>query len=186
MTYQMTILSGVLCALFGFYLPDIWLRQKTDKRKEKVLNALPDALDLLVVCVEAGMGLDSAIYRVAQETKLNHPELSDEFQLINLELRAGKQRKDALKNLALRTNLEEINSLVTLLIQTDQFGTSLADALRVYADSFRTQRYQRAEEKAAKLPVTLLFPLVVFIFPALFVVLLGPAAISIYNALLKP
>ena len=186
MTYQMTILSGVLCALFGFYLPDIWLRQKTDKRKEKVLNALPDALDLLVICVEAGMGLDSSIYRVAQETKLNHPELSDEFQLINLELRAGKQRKDALKNLALRTNLEEINSLVTLLIQTDQFGTSLADALRVYADSFRTQRYQRAEEKAAKLPVKLLFPLVVFIFPALFVVLLGPAAISIYKALLKP
>ena len=186
MTYQMTILSGVLCALFGFYLPDIWLRQKTDKRKEKVLNALPDALDLLVVCVEAGMGLDSSLYRVAQETKLNHPELSDEFQLINLELRAGKQRKDALKNLALRTNLEEINSLVTLLIQTDQFGTSLADALRVYADSFRTQRYQRAEEKAAKLPVTLIFPLVLFIFPALFVVLLGPAAISIYNALLKP
>jgi tight adherence protein C len=186
MTYQMTILSGVLCSLFGFYLPDIWLRQKTDKRKEKVLNALPDALDLLVICVEAGMGLDSAIYRVAQETKLNHPELSDEFQLINLEMRAGKQRKDALKNLALRTNLEEINSLVTLLIQTDKFGTSMADALRVYADSFRTQRYQRAEEKAAKLPVTLLFPLVVFIFPALFVVLLGPAAISIYNALLKP
>ncbi|MEX1350793.1 MAG: type II secretion system F family protein [Desulfobacterales bacterium] len=186
MTYQMTILSGVLCSLFGFYLPDIWLRQKTDKRKEKVLNALPDALDLLVVCVEAGMGLDSAIYRVAQETKLNHPELSDEFQLINLEMRAGKKRKDALKNLALRTSLEEINSLVTLLIQTDQFGTSLADALRVYADSFRTQRYQRAEEKAAKLPVTLIFPLVIFIFPALFVVLLGPAAISIYNALLKP
>ena len=186
MTYQMTILSGVLCSLFGFYLPDIWLRQKTDKRKEKVLNALPDALDLLVICVEAGMGLDSSIYRVAQETKLNHPELSDEFQLINLEMRAGKQRKDALKNLALRTSLEEINSLVTLLIQTDQFGTSLADALRVYADSFRTQRYQRAEEKAAKLPVTLIFPLVLFIFPALFVVLLGPAAISIYNALLKP
>jgi tight adherence protein C len=112
--------------------------------------------------------------------------LSDEFQLINLELRAGKHRKDALKNLALRTNLEEINSLVTLLIQTDQFGTSLADALRVYADSFRTQRYQRAEEKAAKLPVKLIIPLVLFIFPALFVVLLGPAAISIYNTLLKP
>ena len=185
-TYQMTILSGVLCSLFGFYKTDIWLRQKTDKRKEIVLNALPDAMDILVICVEAGMGLDSAIYRVAQETKLNHPELSDEFQLINLEMRAGKKRKDALKNLALRTNLEEINSLITLLIQTDQFGTSMADALRVYADSFRTQRYQRAEEKAAKLPVTLIFPLVIFIFPALFVVLLGPAAISIYNALLKP
>jgi tight adherence protein C len=104
---------------------------------------------------------------------------------MNLELRAGKSRKDALKNLALRTNLEEINSLVTLLIQTDQFGTSMADALRIYSDSYRTQRYQRAEELAAKLPVKLIFPLVVFIFPALFVVLLGPAAISIYNALLK-
>jgi tight adherence protein C len=131
------------------------------------------------------MGLDSAIYRVAQEMRLNSLELSDELQLMNLELRAGKSRKDALKNLALRTNLEEINSLVTLLIQTDQFGTSMADALRIYSDSYRTQRYQRAEELAAKLPVKLIFPLVVFIFPALFVVLLGPAAISIYNALLK-
>ena len=181
----MTVMAGVLSALLGFYLPDIWLRQKTDKRKEKILNALPDALDLLVVCVESGMGLDSAIYRVAQEMRLNSPELSDELQLMNLELRAGKSRRDALKNLALRTNLEEINSLVTLLIQTDQFGTSMADALRIYSDSYRTQRYQRAEELAAKLPVKLIFPLVVFIFPALFVVLLGPAAISIYNALLK-
>ena len=181
----MTVMAGVLSALLGFYLPDIWLRQKTDKRKEKILNALPDALDLLVVCVESGMGLDSAIYRVAQEMRLNSPELSDELQLMNLELRAGKSRRDALKNLALRTNLEEINSLVTLLIQTDQFGTSMADALRIYSDSYRTQRYQRAEELAAKLPVKLIFPLVVFIFPALFVVLLGPAGISIYNALLK-
>ena len=181
----MTVMAGVLSALLGFYLPDIWLRQKADKRKEKILNALPDALDLLVVCVESGMGLDSAIYRVAQEMRLNSPELSDELQLMNLELRAGKSRRDALKNLASRTNLEEINSLVTLLIQTDQFGTSMADALRIYSDAYRTQRYQRAEELAAKLPVKLLFPLVVFIFPALFVVLLGPAAISIYKALLK-
>ena len=186
MSYQMTLIIGVLSALIGFYLPDIWLRQKTDKRKEKILNALPDALDLLVICVESGMGLDSAIYRVAQETKLNSPELSSEFQLMNLELRAGKSRQDALKNLALRTNLDEINSLVTLLIQTDQFGTSMADALRVYSDSYRNERFQRAEEMAAKLPVKLIFPLVLFIFPALFVVLLGPAAISIYNALLKP
>ncbi len=185
MSYQMTLMIGVLSALIGFYLPDIWLRQKTDKRKEKILNALPDALDLLVICVESGMGLDSAIYRVAQETKLNSPELSDELQLMNLELRAGKSRRDALKNLALRTNLDEINSLVTLLIQTDQFGTSMADALRVYSDSHRTERFQRAEELAAKLPVKLIFPLVIFIFPSLFVVLLGPAAISIYNALLK-
>ena len=185
MSYQMTVMAGVLSALLGFYLPDIWLRQKTDKRKEKILKALPDALDLLVVCVESGMGLDSAIYRVAREMRLNSPELSDELQLMNLELRAGKSRRDALKNLALRTNLEEINSLVTLLIQTDQFGTSMADALRIYSDSYRTQRYQRAEELAAKVPVKLLFPLVFFIFPALFVVLLGPAGISIYNALLK-
>jgi tight adherence protein C len=185
MTYQMTLLFGVLSALLGFYLPDIWLRQKTDKRKIELLHALPDALDLLVICVEAGMGLDSAIYRVAQETKLNSPALSGELQLMNLEIRAGKQRKDALKNLALRTNLEEINSLVTLLIQTEQFGTSMADALRVYSDSYRTQRYQKAEEKAAQLPVKLIFPLLIFIFPALFVVLLGPAAISIYRALFE-
>jgi tight adherence protein C len=185
MTYQMTLLCGVLIALLGFYLPDIWLRQKTDKRKIELLHALPDALDLLVICVEAGMGLDSAIYRVAQETKLTSPELSGELQLLNLEIRAGKQRKDALKNLAMRTNLEEISSLVTLLIQTEQFGTSTADALRIYSDSFRTQRYQKAEEKAAKLPVKLIFPLLVFIFPALFVVLLGPAAISIYRALFE-
>jgi len=185
MTYQMTLLCGVFTALLGFYLPDIWLRQKTDKRKIKILHALPDALDLLVICVEAGMGLDSAFYRVAQESNLNSPELSYELQLMNLELRAGKQRRDALKNLALRTNLEEINSLVTLLIQTDQFGTSMADALRVYSDSYRTQRYQKAEEKAAQLPVKLIFPLLIFIFPALFVVLLGPAAISIYRALFE-
>jgi tight adherence protein C len=185
MTYQLTLLCGVISALLGFYIPDIWLRQKTDKRKIKILHALPDALDLLVICVEAGMGLDSAIYRVSEETKLNSPELSDELQLMNLELRAGKQRKAALKNLALRTNLEELSSLVTLLIQTDQFGTSMADALRIYSDSFRTQRYQKAEEKAAQLPVKLVFPLLIFIFPALFVVLLGPAAISIYRALFK-
>jgi tight adherence protein C len=186
MSYQMTLVIGVIIALIGFYLPDIWLRQRTDKRKERILNALPDALDLLVISVEAGMGLDSALYRVSRELKINSPEFSDELHLMNLELRAGKSRRESLKNLALRTNLDEINSLVTLLIQTDKFGTSLADALRVYSDSYRTERFQRAEELAAKLPVKLLFPLVAFIFPSLFVVLLGPAAISIYNALLKP
>ena len=186
MSYQMTLVTGLIIALIGFYLPDIWLRQRTDKRKERILNALPDALDLLVISVEAGMGLDSALYRVSRELKINSPEFSDELHLMNLELRAGKSRRESLKNLALRTNLDEINSLVTLLIQTDKFGTSLADALRVYSDSYRTERFQRAEELAAKLPVKLLFPLVAFIFPSLFVVLLGPAAISIYNALLKP
>jgi len=185
MSYQMTLFIGVFTALIGFYIPDIWLRQKADKRKEKILIALPDALDLLIISVEAGMGLDIAILRVANEMKFTNPELSDELHLMNLELRAGKSRRESLKNLALRTNLEEIKSLTTLLIQTDQFGTSMADALRVYSDSFRTERFQRAEELAAKLPVKLLFPLVAFIFPALFVVLLGPAAISIYNAFLK-
>jgi tight adherence protein C len=180
-TYQLTMIITILCALLGFYLPDIWLRQKADKRKEKLLEALPDGLDLLVICVEAGMGLDSAVNRVSQELKLSSKFLSDEFHFMNLELRAGKQRDEALRNLALRTNLNEINSLTTLLIQTDKFGTSMADALRVFSDSFRTERQQRAEEIAAKLPVKMLFPLIFFIFPSLFVVILGPAAINIYQ-----
>jgi tight adherence protein C len=184
MAYHLSILFGVLSALLGFYLPNIWLRQKTDKRKEKILLGLPDALDLLVICVEAGMGLDSAINRVSKELKMSSPELSDELYFMTLELRAGKQRQEALRNLALRTSLEEINSLSTLLIQTDKFGTSMADALRIYSDTFRTQRFQRAEEMAAKLPVKLVFPLILFIFPALFVVLLGPAAITIYKNIL--
>ena len=129
--------------------------------------------------------LQMSSHAVSKKVSTSVPFNGQSIDLMNLELRAGKSRRDALKNLALRTNLEEINSLVTLLIQTDQFGTSMADALRIYSDSYRTQRYQRAEELAAKLPVKLIFPLVVFIFPALFVVLLGPAAISIYNALLK-
>jgi tight adherence protein C len=183
-TYQVTTAILIFSALLGYYLPDVWLRQKADKRKEKVLNALPDALDLLVICVEAGIGIDSALQRVSQEIKFTFPELSDELRFTNLELRAGKARHDALRNLALRTNLNEINSLVTLLIQTDNFGTSMANALRVYSESFRAERYQKAEELAAKLPVKMLFPLVVFIFPALFVVLLGPAFISIYKAII--
>jgi tight adherence protein C len=138
----------------------------------------------MVICVEAGIGLDAAIQRVAQEIEFSCLELSDELNFTTLELRAGKTRVDALRNLALRTNLTEINSLVTLLVQTDKFGTSMANALRVYADTYRTERYQKAEELAAKLPVKLLFPLAVFIFPSLFVVLLGPAAISIYKALI--
>jgi tight adherence protein C len=178
---QVAMGLAVLIALVGFYLPDLWLRIKSDIRKEKLFEGLPDALDLLVVCVEAGMGLDGAIHRVAEESKLTNPIISDEFKLLNLELRAGKSRQDALRNLALRTNIDAMNSLVTLLIQTDKFGTSVAKALRVFSDSFRTQRYQKAEEVAAKMPVKLIFPLLLFIFPSLFVILLGPAAISIYQ-----
>jgi tight adherence protein C len=178
---QIAVGLAVLIALIGFYLPDLWLTIKSNIRREKLFEGIPDALDLLVVCVEAGMGLDGAIHRVAEETKLTNPILSDEFKLLNLELRAGKSRQDALRNLALRTNIDAMNSLVTLLIQTDKFGTSVAKALKVFSDSFRTERYQKAEEFAAKMPVKLIFPLVLFIFPSLFVVIIGPAAISIYN-----
>jgi tight adherence protein C len=185
LSYQVTMTVTVLCALLGFYLPDIWLNRKGEERRQKVLQSLPDALDLLVICVEAGMGLDGAINKVAQELRIGSPELSDELQLMNLELRAGKQRTDALKNLALRTNLDEISSLTTLLVQTDKFGTSMADALRIYSESYRTQRYQRAEEMAAKLPVKMVVPLMFCIFPSLFLVILGPAAINIYRMLIK-
>ncbi len=181
MNGQLTIVLVVFIPLLGFYLPDLWIRQKTEKRQEKLLKALPDALDLMVVCVEAGMGLDESINRVAKESKLQSKDLSDEFDLLGLELRAGKQRQDALRNLAERTNLEEVRNLVTLLIQADKFGTNIADTLRVYSDSFRTERFQRAEEMAAKMPVKLILPLVLFIFPALFIVIIGPAIISIYR-----
>lgn len=185
LSYQVSMSVTVLFAVLGFYLPDIWLNRKGEERRQKILQSLPDALDLLVICVEAGMGLDGAINKVAQELSIGSPELSDEFQLMNLELRAGKQRTHALKNLALRTNLDEINSLTTLLVQTDRFGTSMADALRVYSESYRTQRYQRAEEMAAKLPVKMLIPLMFCIFPSLFLVILGPAVINIYRVLIK-
>ncbi|MEN8211972.1 MAG: type II secretion system F family protein, partial [Thermodesulfobacteriota bacterium] len=180
-----TIVILVTGSLLAFYLPEIWLKQISDKRKERILKGLPDALDLLVICVEAGMGLDSALKRVGDELQLSFPDLSSELHYLNLEMRAGKQRREALTNFAVRTNLKETQSLVTLLIQTDKFGTSVAVALKVFSDSFRTQRFQRAEEKAAKLPVTILIPLIAFIFPALFVVILGPAAINIYHNLLQ-
>ena len=170
--------------MLGLILPDIWLRVKTKERMNRVVRGFPDALDLLVVCVEAGMGLDAAINRVGEELGLTHQELSEELKLVNLELRAGKARHSALKNLAERTGIEDVNSLVTLLIQTDMFGTSIAQALRVYSDSFRTARFQRAEEIAAKISTKLIFPLVLFIFPCLFVILLGPVAIQVYRVVL--
>jgi tight adherence protein C len=179
-------LSLIIClvaALVGFYLPDLWLSLRIAGRKDKIAKGLPDALDLFVVCIEAGMGLDSAINRVAQEIKLTCSELSDEFRLYNLELKAGKSRQDALKNLALRTDHEDINSLVTLIIQADKFGTGVTQALRVYSDSFRTKRYLRAEEVAAKMPLKLVVVLIFFIFPALFVVVLGPPIIRAIDLL---
>ena len=177
--------SAIFISLLGLYLPDLWLRIKTSKRKDKITKGFPDALDLLVVCVEAGMGLDGAINRVGEELALNQPELSEEFKSLNLELRAGKARAMALKNLAQRTDIDDVNSLVTVLLQTDRFGTSVAQALRVFSDSFRTARYQRAEEAAAKIATKLLFPLAVCIFPAMFVVILGPVCLTIYRTLIS-
>jgi tight adherence protein C len=165
----------------GFYLPDIFLKMRIESRKRQISEYFPDALDLMVVCVEAGMGLDSAINRVGEELKFSNKVLSDEFRLLSLELRAGKPRKEALKSLASRVDLEDVTSLVTLLIQTDKFGTKVAQALRVYSDSMRTKRQQRAEEIASKLPIKLVFPLVLFIFPSLFITILGPALIQLYR-----
>ena len=178
------ILFSLVMVVLGFYLPNLWLKWRIAKRKEKILEGFPDALDLMVVCLEVGTGLDAAISRVGEEMKLSNKVLSEEFKLLSLELRAGKHRRDALKNLALRTDLEDVSGLVTLLIQTDKFGTSVAQALRVHSDSMRIKRYQRAEEVATKLPVKLLFPLILFIFPSLFVILLGPAVIQIFRTLL--
>jgi tight adherence protein C len=177
------VLSLIL-AFIGFYLPNLWLHIRIRTRQEKIIEGFPDALDLMVVCVEAGIGLDAAITRVGEEMKLGNKVLSEEFRLLSFELRAGKTRRDALKNFALRTDVEDINSFVTLLIQTEKFGTGIAQALRVYSDSMRTKRYQRAEEMAAKLPVKLVFPLILFIFPALFVTILGPAFIRIVRIFL--
>jgi len=166
-------------ALIGFFSPQLWLRMMVARRKEKLLNGFPDALDLMVVCVEAGLGLDQAIARVGEEISMGHKELGEEFQIVSLELRAGFAREQALRNLSDRTDLEEIRSLIALLIQTDRFGTSVGQALRVHSDSMRMNRKLRAEELAAKLPVKLMLPLIVFIFPSLMVVIIGPGAIRL-------
>ena len=183
-TYQRSFVLSIAVALIGFYLPDLWVRTRFAQRRERIREGLPDALDLMVVCVEAGNGLDAAVNRVAEEMRLENKVLSEEFKLLNLEVRAGKQRQDALRNLAERTDVEDVSTLVTLLIQTEKFGTSIGQALRVHSDSMRTKRFQRAEEIANKMPVKLIFPLVFFTFPALLVVVLGPAVITISKALL--
>ena len=169
----------------GVLLPEMWLLWRIHGRQHRLQKALPDGLDLLVICVEVGLGLDQAILRVAEELQIVHPELSDELQLVNLEMRVGKTRIDALRELARRTGLEDIKSLVAMLIQTERFGTSIAQSLRVHSDELRTKRRQRAEEKAAKTSVKMVPPLVFFIFPALMVVILGPAIITIYREFLK-
>jgi tight adherence protein C len=167
----------------GYLLPDMWLTWRVSVRQRKLRKALPDALDLLVICVEAGLGLDQALMKVAQDMKIAHPELSEELQFVNLEMRIGKTRIDALRELARRTGLDDIKSLVAMLIQTERFGTSIAQSLRVYSDDMRLKRRQRAEEMSAKTSVKMVPALVFFIFPALMVVILGPAIITLMHQL---
>jgi len=181
-TAQLVIYIGAASA--GYFLPMLWLRYAINQRKEKLQDAFPDALDLMVVCVEAGLGLDAAISRVSSEIHFAHKELAEELNLVSLELRTGLSRAEALKNLSRRIDLEEVSSLVALLVQTDKFGTSIGQSLRVHSDAMRINRQLRAEELAAKLPVKMLFPLVFFIFPSLFVVVIGPGAVKIVRTLM--
>lgn len=174
----------LLAAVLGYYLPTVLLNIRIARRQRDIFEALPDALDLLIVCVEAGLALDAAIARVSREISLRSPALSEELHLVGLEIRAGASRNAALRNLALRTGVEDVDALVAMLTQADRFGTSIADSLRVQGDMLRTKRQQRAEEAAAKIPLKLLFPLIFCIFPALLLVLLGPAFIQIYRILL--
>jgi len=167
----------------GYLLPTMALKRMAARRQHRIRLGLPDTLDLLVVSVEAGLGLDQAILRVSEELAFAHPDLSSEMRLINLELRAGKARAEALRNFADRTGVDDISSLVTMLVQTDKFGTSVAQSLRVHSDVMRTKRRQRAEEAAAKTGVKMVFPLVFCIFPAIWVVTIGPAAIKFVQVL---
>lgn len=167
----------IACAGFGFIAPDFWLGRQINNRQAKIRRGLPDVLDMLVICVEAGLSLDQATARTAEEMKQAQPVLSDELGVVALEQRAGSIRADAWKHLADRTGVDVVRNLVSMLVQSEQFGTSIAKTLRVHSDTLRTKRVQEVEEKAAKLSVKLLFPLVLFIFPSLFVVVLGPAVI---------
>ena len=178
--------AAIALSILGFFAPNFWLKLRISHRKDKIQRGLPDALDLMVVCVEAGTGLDAALVRTVEEMKNTHPVLAEEMRLVNLEIRAGKTRQEALKNLAWRTDLEDVSNLTTLLIQTEKFGTSIAQALRVHSDYMRTKRFQRAEELAQKLPIKLIFPLALFILPMMFLVTLGPAIFIFLKYFGKP
>jgi tight adherence protein C len=180
-----TLLFVVLTAAAGYYLPELTLRFITNRRIESMRNSLPDMIDLMVVCTEAGMGIDSAIARLSREMARTDPDLAQEFYLSSIEIRAGATRIEALRNLALRTRLEDMDDLVAMLVQADRFGTSLAESLRIQSDMMRSRRTQRAEEIAAKIPVKLTLPLGLFIFPTLLIVLLGPAGIQLIEVFSK-
>ena len=172
----------LIAAALGFLAPDFWLGRRIKKRQSKVRRGLPDVLDLLVICIEAGLSLDHATARTAVELKTAQPEVCDELNIVVLEQRAGRPRGDAWKHMAERTDVDCVRNLVTMLVQAEQFGTSVAKTLRIHSDTLRTQRVQAVEEAAAKTTIKLLFPLVFFIFPSLFVVVLGPALLSIMDS----
>jgi len=174
---------ALVVAIFAYVIPGVVLARLAARRQHRIRLGLPDVLDLLVVSVEAGLGLDQAIQRVGEELDFAHPDLAEELRLVNLELRAGTPRAEAMRNLADRTGVDDLSSLVAMLIQTDKFGTSVAQSLRVHSDTLRTKRRQRAEEAAAKTGVKMVFPLVFCIFPAIWVVTIGPAAIKFVQIL---
>ena len=179
-----TSMSLLICVpALGFFVPRFFLKRMIKDRQQRITIALPDALDLTVICVEAGLALDQALMRVGKDLHHAHPDLSDEFHLVNLEMRAGKPRAEALRNLVERTGVDDIKSLVGTLIQTDRFGTSVAQALRVHSDSLRTARRQRAEEQAAKTTIKMVPPLVLFILVPFLFVTIGPALIQAYHSL---
>jgi tight adherence protein C len=175
----------VLSAAVGFMIPDLWLMRATSSRQDEIRLSLPDALDLLVICMEAGLGLDQAILRVGQELKISHAALSEELVLIGLEQRAGKPRLEAWRNMADRAGVESVRQFVQMLVQTERFGTPISKSLGAFADALRVKRRQMAEEMAAKTTIKMIPPLVLFIFPNLFIVLLGPAIIMIWRNLAR-
>jgi tight adherence protein C len=179
----LTFLLLVSAASIGYYLPDFLLKRRVANRQRDIFESFPDALDLMTVCVEAGLAMDAALARVGNEIGLKSPVLADELQLVTLELRAGSAKEKALRNLALRTGVEDVDALVKMLIQAERFGTSVGTALRVQSEQLRTRRRQLVEEKAGQIATKLLFPLIFCIFPALLVVLLGPAVIQIFRAM---
>jgi tight adherence protein C len=183
LVFRPNLMLAIAAAALGYMIPNIVLGRMASRRQHRVRLSLPDALDLLVVSVEAGLGLDQAIQRVSEELAFAHPDLCEELRLINFELRAGKPRGEALHNLGERTGVDDVISLVAMLVQTDKFGTSVAQSLRVHSGTLRTKRRQRAEEAAAKTGVKMVFPLVFCIFPAIWVVTLGPAVIKFIQVL---
>ena len=181
--FNTVVISMIIAFLVGFFVPRFVLNRITTNRQRDLRWGLADALDLMVVSVEAGLGLNAAMLKVSTELKDVHNAIATEFELANLEIRVGRERDEALRNLAERTGVEDLRSLVAMLIQTDKFGTSIAKGLRVFSDSLRTKRRQRAEQEAQKAAVKLLFPLACFLFPTLFIAILGPAALNLIDVL---